>query len=700
MRGYPLQRRGAFRRSDSQLAGRCGASLLRFLSKEDEIHVIRSRYFSGVAGVLLLSTLATSGCGALRPESAKQVKLAKGAIPLIHADGLLFRDLDRSGALEPYEDWRRPAAERAADLVARMTLEEKAGAMMHANPPARAAAGVPGAGSEWDMAAVGRLVLDRHVTFLLNRLKTDPASLANQQNALQAIAEQGRLGIPVTISSDPRSQFSYAQGVSVDAGAFTKWPDPAGMAATGDPELVRRFADSVRQEYLAVGIRMALSPQADLAVNPRWHRSSGTFGSDPAASARFVRAYVAGMQDGESGIHRNSVVSVVKHWVGYGATMDDGADAHNYYGRRLDIDGVKIERHILPFTGAFAARVGAVMPSYGMPATPFRVLGSTEPVEPVGMGFNRVMLTDVLRGRMGFDGVVLSDWQVTDDCSRVCRSGANPGEKPQFSDIAMPWGVEALDKAGRYLKAIDAGVDQFGGSSDPEIVVSLVRSGRLDVSRVDAAVTRIMKQKFEQGLFEDPYVDAGRAASIVGNDAFRRMALDAQHRSLVLLKNGRHLLPVSPTMTKVFVYGFDADAMRRRGFTIVQRPEEADFAVVEMATPFEVLHPNFFFGARYREGSTRFREDAPALAALAKASAVVPTIASIYMERPIDLSGIANRATAIIANFGATPDAIVDALTGESGPVARLPYDLVWTDRLREQTTEPVSYRMGEGLGY
>ncbi len=662
--------------------------------------MIRSRSISGVVGVLLLSILAVAGCGTSRPESSKQVKLAGGAIPLIHADGLLFRDLDRSGVLEPYKDWRRPAAVRAADLVSRMTLEEKAGAMMHANPPAKEAAGVPGAGSAWDTAAVGRLVLDRHVTFFLNRLKADPASLANQQNALQAIAEQGRLGIPVTISSDPRSQFSYAQGVSVDAGAFTKWPDPAGMAATGDPELVRRFADSVRREYLAVGIRMALSPQADLAANPRWHRSSGTFGSDPAASARFVRAYVTGMQDGESGIHRSSVVSVIKHWVGYGATMNDGADAHNYYGRLLDIDGANIERHIMPFTGAFAARVGAVMPSYGMPAAPFRVRGSAEPVDPVGMGFNRAMLTDVLRGRMGFDGVVLSDWQITDDCTRVCRNGASPGEKPQFSDIAMPWGVEALDKAGRYLKAIDAGVDQFGGTSDPEIVVGLVTSGRLDVSRVDAAVRRIMTQKFEQGLFEDPYVDAGRASSIVGNAEFRRIALDAQHRSQVLLKNSRHLLPVSRTMTKVFVYGFDAEAMRRRGFTVVRHPEEADFAVVGMATPFEVLHPNFFFGARYREGSTRFRADDPAFAMLEKTAAAVPTIASIYMERPIDLSGIANRATAIVANFGATPDAIVDVLTGESGPVARLPYDLVLTDRLHEQTNEPVSYRMGEGLGY
>lgn len=662
--------------------------------------MIRSRSFYGAASVLVLSTLATSGCGTLHPESAKQVKLAKGAIPLIHADGLLFRDLDRSGVLEPYEDWRRPAAERAADLVGRMTLEEKAGAMMHANPPARAAAGVPGAGSEWDMAAVGRLVLDQHVTFFLNRLKADPASLANQQNTLQAIAEQGRLGIPVTISSDPRSQFSYAQGVSVDAGAFTKWPDPAGLAATGDPELVRRFADSVRREYLAVGIRISLSPQADLAINPRWHRSGGTFGSDPAASARFVRAYVAGMQDGESGIRKNSVVSVVKHWVGYGATMSDGADAHNFYGRRLDIDASNIERHILPFTGAFAARVGTVMPSYGMPAAPFRIRGSAKPVEPVGMGFNRELLTDVLRGRMGFDGVVLSDWQITDDCMRVCMNGANPGEKLQFSDIAMPWGVESIGKPGRYLKAIDAGVDQFGGASNPEIIVNLVRSGKLDVTRIDASVTRIMKQKFEQGLFEDPYVDAGRASSVVGNAEFKRLALDAQHRSQVLLKNGRHLLPLDRKMTKVFVSGFDADSMRRRGFTVVQHPEEADFAIVGMATPFEVLHPNFFFGARYREGSTRFREDDPTLAVLAKAAAVVPTIASIYMERQIDLSDIANHATAIVANFGATPDAVVDVLTGVFRPVARLPYDLVWTDRLREQSIEPVSYRMGDGLEY
>lgn len=195
--------------------------------------------------------------------------------------GLKFKDLNKNGKLDIYEDWRRPSTERAQDLVGKMTLEEKAGAMMHANPPTTSLSAVPGAGSAWDISGISELLLEKHITFFLNRLKADVSDLATQYNDLQGIAETGRLGIPVSVSTDPRNRFRYSDGVSVDAGGFTRWPDPTGFAAIGDDELVRNFADSVRKEYLAVGIRIALSPQADLAVNPRWHRTNGTFGSDP-----------------------------------------------------------------------------------------------------------------------------------------------------------------------------------------------------------------------------------------------------------------------------------------------------------------------------------------------------------------------------------------------------------------------------------
>jgi beta-glucosidase len=630
-----------------------------------------------------------------------QPVLKSQSVPILKVDGLVFKDLNRTGVLEPYEDWRLPAEVRAKDLVSRMTLEEKSGAMMHANPPTTGSSQIPGAGTAWDIDGIKHLLLDQHITFFLNRLNSDVVSLASQQNALQAIAESGRLGIPVTLSTDPRSQFGHVQGVSVSAGDFTKWPDPAGFGAIGDPELVRKFADSVRQEYMAVGIRIALSPQADLAMNPRWHRDNGTFGSDPETVARMVNAYVSGMQNGDRGIEAGSVVSVVKHWVGYGATEPDGFDAHNYYGRHLNLASADVERHILPFTGAFAAEVGTVMPSYGQPLADLMVLGSSKPIEQVGMGFNRQMLSEVLRGRFKFTGVIMSDWQIMDDCTQICMNGAKPGEKPGAGDIAMPWGVENLSKEDRFAKALRAGIDQFGGAKDPSIIIDLVKTGRISIDMVNASVLRIMTQKFQQGLFENPYVDVEKAKVIVGNAAFKKMSFDAQRRSIVLLENQRATLPLRPEVPKkVYLYGFDADVARRHGLQVVPRVEDADLAIVAMSTPFERLHPNYFFGSRYREGSTAFHDGDPDFEEFKRISSSVPTVVSLYLERPADLTRLAKSADAVLGNFGASPDAIFDVVTGVTAPFAKLPFELPWSAGESQETSVHVAHHFGDGLTY
>ncbi len=608
--------------------------------------------------------------------------------------------MNRNGRVDGYEDWRKGAKERAADLVAQMTLEEKAGAMMHANPPTTSTSAVPGAGSAWDVPGISALLLQKHITSFLNRLATDAGSMATQQNQLQAIAEQGRLGIPVSLSTDPRSQFKAYQGVSVNAMTFTQWPDPTGLAATGDPELVRQFAAIVRQEYRAVGIRIALSPQADITVHPRWHRTSGTFGSDETLATRMVNAYVSGMQAGATGLGKDSVVAVVKHWVGYGATAPDGFDAHNIYGRHLHATGAEIERHMVPFTGAFAAHVGSVMPSYGLLPEGIRVKGTPEPIEHVGMGFNKQMLTDVLRGRFGFDGVIVSDWQITDDCNSVCRNGTAPGQKLAAGDIAMPWGVESVPRAERFAKAVLAGVDQFGGAKEPETLVALVHQKKLTETAVNAAVLRIMVQKFEQGLFEDPYVDAATAPAVVGQAAFWEKSAEVQRRSVVLIKNTDATLPLKPSRTpKVYLYQVSPEVARQRGFTVVDTPDQADVALVALTTPAELLHPTYFFGSRYREGDTAFKDGGAEYEAFKRISAMVPTVVSVYLERPADLSRLAGQAAAIVGNFGISQDALFDVLDGSYAPTARLPYDLPWTDGNTPARASFARLR-GEGLSY
>jgi len=367
-----------------------------------------------------------------------QPQLGTRGVPIIQRDGLRFKDLNRSGAVDSYEDWRLTPEARARDLVGRMTLEEKAGTMMHGTARGVGPMAMAGVGTTYDTAANRALIDGAKVTSMITRLGGEPAALAAQNNALQEIAERTRLGIPVTVSTDPRHHFQYVLGASITEGQFSQWPETLGFAALGDTALMKRFGDVARQEYRAVGIHMALSPQADLATEPRWSRINGTFGEDADLAGRLVAAYVAGFQHGTRGVDSVGVQTVVKHWVGYGAAKE-GFDSHNYYGRFATFPGANFEYHVRPFLPAFAANVAGVMPTYSI------LEGATwdgKPIEAVGAGFNHQLLTELLRGRYRFRGIVLTDWAVTNDCEDRCRGGAPAGQRPSFADLGMPWGVE------------------------------------------------------------------------------------------------------------------------------------------------------------------------------------------------------------------------------------------------------------------
>ena len=606
--------------------------------------------------------------------NALMLALAVVQAPVLQQDGVRFRDLNRNGVLDAYEDRRLSPEQRARDLVARMTLEEKAGVMMHGTARSDGPTGFAGMGGAYDTAAIRVLIDSVKVNSMITRLGgSDPAALAAQSNALQAIAERSRLGIPVTISTDPRNHFQYVPGTSSQSNRFSQWPEALGLAAIGDTALTRRFGDIVRQEYRAVGIHMALSPQADLATEPRWGRITGTFGEDAALAERQVRAYVTGFQHGSAGLDSGSVVTVVKHWVGYGAAKD-GFDSHSYYGRFATFPGRNLEYHVRPFLGAFAAQVGGVMPTYSI------LEGATwagQPIEPVGAGYSRQLLTDMLRVRYGFRGIVVTDWGITRDCPERCRNGVPAGERPTFADLAMPWGVETLSMRARFVKAVQAGVDQFGGTERADLLVEAVHAGELSEARLDSSVVRVLAQKFALGLFEDPYVDAAAAARLVGNETFQAAALDAQRRALVLLENKGHLLPLR-RVSRVYLHGISAEAATREGWTVVTDPAQADVAIVRLSAPFERLHPQYIFGSFLHEGSLAFdtKDGDPDYEAFTRASAVVPTIVTVYLDRPAILTPLKDKARALIANFGVSDAALLDLLTGRARPQGRLPFDL------------------------
>ncbi len=601
-----------------------------------------------------------------------QPMIVARAVPIIDRDAQQFKDLNRNGTLDPYEDWRRSSAARAADLVSRMTLAEKAGAMMHGTARSVGPMGAAGVGTAYDIAATGALIRTVGVNSFITRLGGSPSSLASENNRLQEEGERSRLGIPITVSTDPRHHFQYVLGASTQSGQFSQWPEPLGFAALRDAALVKRFGDIARQEYRAVGIHMTLSPQADLATEPRWSRANGTFGEDAVVAGSLVQAYVEGFQHGASGVDREGVLAVVKHWVGYGASTL-GFDGHNYYGRYAAVSGNALEYHARPFLGAFASNVAGVMPTYAILEG---AMLNGKPIEPVGAGFNRQVLTELLRNRYHFRGVVITDWAITNDCLANCRNGVGAGTRPSFADVAMPWGVEDMPKADRFAKAVVAGVDQFGGTEEAFALIDGVKAGKISEQRVAQSAVRIMTQKFQLGLFENPYVDTTSAEQRVGTELFRAAGMETQRCAMVLLENVGDLLPLGTRRRRVFLHRIDPTVAETYGLTVVADPTNAELAIMRLDAPFETLHPGYVFGAMQHEGNLGFLDDNADFLLFKRVSAAVPTIVSIYLDRPAILTPIKAGAKAVLANFGVSDAALLDVLVGRAQPAGKLPFEL------------------------
>lgn len=581
---------------------------------------------------------------------------------LVSEDGVPFRDLNGNGRLDPYEDPRRPVEERVEDLLGRLSLEEKAGLMFHTVIEAGADGSVLERPGRISKSPTSVVVLDKHVSHFNVHALEDARMAARWHNTLQAIAERTPHGIPVTISTDPRHAFIENAGVSFSAKAFSQWPEPLGLAALRDVDLVREFADIVRREYVAVGIRAALHPTLDLATEPRWARQAGTFGSDPELVTELAVAYLRGLQ-GEA-LGPESVACVSKHFPG-GGPQKDGEDAHFPYGREQVYPGGRFADHLRPFPAVIEAGTAAIMPYYGMPVG-LEVDG--EPIEEVGFGYNRQVVTGLLRERLGYDGVVLTDWELVND--------------NHVGDQVLParaWGAEHLDPHGRMELILEAGADQFGGEECVEILLGLVAQGRVTEARIDASARRLLAVKFRLGLFDDPYVDEDAAAETVGRADFRAAGHEAQARSVTVLQNGRPRvdgtrLPITPGSSgrRVYVENVSLEAAARLG-TVVERPEEADLAVVRLMAPFDP-RSDLFLESWFHQGSLDFP---PGL--VVRMQRIVdhcPLVLDVVLDRPAVLTPLLPIASVLVGSFGASDDALVDALTGAIPAEGRLPFDL------------------------
>jgi beta-glucosidase len=604
-------------------------------------------------------------------------------------DGMAFRDLNKNGMLDPYEDRRNPVAVRVEDLLAQMSVDEKAGLLFHTFVVPGKDGELAGSLAPPNLLPVEVALFQKQMSFFnVFGIGDDVTDAARWTNSVQRLAERTRLGIPVTFSTDPRHIVeSRGMAAIIYTAGFSHWTDPIGLAAIGDTAFVRTFGRIAAQEYRAVGIHVGLHPMADLATEPRWARINGTFGEDAELAARLTAAYVRGFQ-GDS-IGPASVATMTKHFAG-GGPQEDGWDAHYRYGKNQVYPGHNFAYHLIPFRAAIAAGTAQIMPYYGVP------VGLTS--EDVGFGFNREMITGWLQDSLGFEGIVCTDWGLITQAKIL----GIPVER--FLPVAgvKNYGVEDLTPPQRVRKALDASVDQFGGEARPEYVVRLVEEGAISESRLDRSVRKLLALKFKLGLFDDPYVDVERVAERVGTEEAMRLGFESQLRSQVLLTNkelkGKPVLPLA-TGTPIYVHGLDTVVAAEYG-TVVARPEDAEIAILNLAPPFD---PDW--SGMFHQGRLYYTDDelAPVFAIARK----LPTVITTYLERPAVIPELADSAMAILANFGASGRAIFDVLFGRFAPEGELPFEMPssWEAVLSQEEDVPFDsedplFPFGYGLRY
>lgn len=689
----------------------------------------------------------------------------ESGVKLLTDGGYAFKDLNRNGTLDPYEDWRLDPKTRATDLAKQLSIEEIAGLMLYSAHQSIPAASMGGRGaaptyngkpfeesgakaSDLSDAQKKFLSEDNLRAVLVTRVQS-PEVAAEWNNNVQAFVEGLNHGIPANNSSDPRhtatsdAEYNYGAG-----GQISMWPSSLGMAATFDPALMKQFGQIASQEYRALGIATALSPQVDLATDPRWSRFSGTFGEGTKLATDLARAYCDGFQtspaelaiDGAWGYQ--SVNAMVKHWYGYGA-QEGGRDSHYNYGKFAVYPGENREEHKLTFTeGAFKLQDGTQMASAVMPI--YSILFNQDPSgENVGGSFSKWMIEEQLRNDNNFDGVVCTDWGITND------------NKAVEAFDGKPWGVETMSIAQRHYQILKAGVDQFGGNNDKGPVLEAYQMWVNDFGKESAdarfqkSAYRLLLNVFRTGLFENPYLDPQETAAIVGKSEFMEAGYNAQLKSVVMLKNHNNALPQADKK-KVYIpkrhetrsqgfFGATGEdrwvdpvnlELVKKYFEVVETPAEADFAIAFIQAPNSgagysaddakrggngyipiSLQYNDYtatyaratsiaggdplenFSNRTYKGKTVKTSNKDDLKMVVDTKAKMgqkPVIVVLNTGKPVVPAEFEGKADAILISFGIQNQAIFDIISGKAEPSGLLPMQMPADMKTVEQQNEDV----------
>jgi len=368
---------------------------------------------------------------------------------------------------------------------------------------------------------------------------------------------------------------------------------------------------------------------------------------------------------------------MVKHFPG-GGPQENGLDAHLMSGKNQVYPGKMFDYHLEPFIEAINNNLKVIMPYYGITVDQSK--------ENVAIGFNRYLLNDLLREKLNYDGVICSDWGII---------------------TGRHWGVTNLTIPERYIKAINAGIDQFGGEMHPEIVVQLVKENKIDESRIDQSVRRILKNKFELGLFDDPFVDIESVDKLINTQTTQKLALDAQRKSVVMLKNS-NLLPLTEE-TKIYVDGME---FKDSAINKVNTIEEADVILMYLHTVFNGNQEpgtdrlfDKFLSNLFPNTDLRFNNQVVKRAS--EYSQVKPLILVVDLNRPAILSELNDLSDALIGTFGVNDEVIHEIINGKTNPSGTLPFELPSSMSEVEEQLEDVPddtanplYKYGYGLSF
>ena len=535
------------------------------------------RKISLFLALIMLVSMAAIPAGA-EQETLQQPVVKTTTKKIIEVDGYQFRDLNDNGTLDVYEDWRADIEDRITDLLSQMTIEEEVGLLFHANSGGTFSPLYPKT-EEWmyshepEIEVNGAryipmwyMITEDHVNHYLDNNTGTPQEQIEYHNALQQIAEETRLGIPVTFSCD-REYNTWGSMVNMAYAAF-------GYAH--DKELMETLVSIYAREMKAIGYQMVLHPYG--VELGSW------YGEEPTAIADMIAAEVAA-------IETNGIDSCTKHFIARGGRS-------SFEAARPEAQ--MVDNWMVPWQAAIDAGTDWIMINEGAGLS-----------NDVWVQFDKPTM-DYLRNDLGYEGVILSDWP-------IILGGVNRGTVGGDKDYSN------LSVGECYVMMLSYGMDQFGedtiahgtdttistndpSANWPDTLLEQIELGKCDMELIHTAARRVLRAKFRLGLFENPYSDVDEAMKLIANDRYileqfalqttddiyaarkeetNELEIRLQTESTVLLKNDNGLLPLAEG-TKVFVTGssektaaLDAEAFGAH-FTVTASPAEADVVVARV----------------------------------------------------------------------------------------------------------------------